>query len=38
LGFTLDDLRSWKPAPVTVRRGRRKASEVAETSMKELFS
>jgi len=26
LGFTLDDLRAWKPAVVTAKRGRRKAS------------
>jgi hypothetical protein len=26
LGFTLDDLRAWKPAVVAAKRGRRKAS------------
>ncbi len=38
LGFTLEDLRDWKQAPVTVRRERRKASEVAGTSTQEMFS
>lgn len=26
LGFTLDDLRAWKPAVVAAKRGRRRAS------------
>jgi hypothetical protein len=26
LGFTLDDLRAWKPAVVAARRGRKKAA------------
>ena len=30
LGFTLDDLRTWKPAVVTAKRGRKKAAAASE--------
>jgi hypothetical protein len=30
LGFTLDDLRAWKPAPTTAKRGRKKAAAASK--------
>ena len=30
LGFTLDDLRNWQPAPAAARRGRKKAAAVKD--------